>query len=273
MSTSISNIIAQSTGDLDDGQWRNTLTGVTGDSSSEDWANVRSGASGTKSLGSGGIDDNEDTGAYAFRGSSGPSRTIRRSYFAFDTSAFSASSIIDSIKLKFYPGSAAYTNFIFIKSTYTDITNSSTYSAIDFNTPYSSAIDGTTFVDGQLFTVVLNQDAIEAAKNNDYLKVAFLNHTHDFSNTLPTTNQSSFGVHLYFSEDGSKKPSIDVEYWSGNTDAGKHKNNISNQFVIQGYQSRTTQIVRTNEHVPFSFLGKGVRNIRKRGSSYKVSKT
>ena len=151
-------------------------------------------------------------------GGQGP-YTIHRSFFAFNTSGISVTPANATLKLYGFINNSA--DIIAVKApfstTFSPHLTTGQFDALDFSTPFSSQIS--TWSTSGYNDITLNSDALAMMRDEDYLKIAIVEHDHDFSNVDPGTS-TTLRTGFYFANyTGTSRDPV-VEYTEGSTGYG-----------------------------------------------------
>ena len=162
--------------------------------------------------------------------------------------------------------------------------------AVYFNSVGTSALAG----DGSLNSIVLKRRALRDIKDNDTFRMAVIDYTYDYLETLPGNGTDVYtGMHF---ADGSNDAYLFLSprFASGNSfrKSGEYHSNsefgstygnhsgIATGSIAANHTINTSKVNvlsyqydRVVEQVPFKFNHKGPGNIRRRGTSYQVTKT
>ena len=151
---------------------------------------------------------------YKFMGRGADQFRIHRTFLYFDTSGITGTVSSATLKLNFVGSLIGNHSCIAIKSDAFGGDGStalagSDFNNLDFNTPYSSEITGTST--SAYTDITLNSDARSDMQNNDSLIMAIINHDHDYSNSEPPPSAAINQRGLVFADFSSttRDPKID----------------------------------------------------------------
>ena len=165
-------------------------------------------------------------GAAGRGGGQGP-YTIHRSFFAFDTSGISVTPASATLKLRGVSLNSA--DIIAVKATFSTAFSphltTGQFDAVDFSTPFSSQIS--TWSTSGYNDIALNSDALAMMRDEDDLKIAIVEHDHDFSNVDPGTS-TTLRTGFYFANytGTSRDPVVEYSVGYGNAVMGVASANI-----------------------------------------------
>jgi len=202
----------------------------------------------------------------------GSQYSVRRYYFAVDTSGISFKPV--SATLKIYGITNTDSNVILVKIDQSATGDASTnfaasdFGKIDFTTPFSSEYSATWSTSGYN-EIPLNDAALTEMLNFDVIKIALIGHDFDFLNVEPTdgTNRKT-GVYPASATSAANRPFI-----SYSLEHGEASYDVSDDYTISTFGSNNLdkQFIRNVEQVPFSLGVKGPRHLRGRTTSYSVT--
>ena len=122
---------------------------------------------------------------------------IKRSFFIFDTSGISTTVTAANLYIRGYSKNSG--DVILVKSTWNgkNTLAVSDFDSLDFSTPYSSEVS-TWLTSTSQNEITLNAQARADMQNNNYISIALINHTYDYSDTAGSSVEEENGC--YFTE-------------------------------------------------------------------------
>ena len=133
---------------------------------------------------------------------------IIRTFIVFPTNGISTTVTAANLYVRGFSENSG--DVIAVKSTWSGKTTLSTsnFDSLDFSTPYSSEVS-TWSISTSQNEIKLNAQARADMQNNDYISIALINHTYDYSDTSSTNTEKNG---MYFSEQSGTSSDPELGY-------------------------------------------------------------
>jgi hypothetical protein len=133
---------------------------------------------------------------------------IVRTFIVFDTSGISTTVTAANLYIRGLTNNSG--DVIVVKSTWNGKSTlaTSNFDSLDFSTPYSSEVSTWSTTTSQN-EIALNAQARADMQNNDYISIALINHTYDYSDTSSTNTEQNG---MYFSEQSGTSSDPELGY-------------------------------------------------------------
>ena len=134
---------------------------------------------------------------------------IKRSFFVFDTSGITTTVTAANLYIRGYSKNSG--DVILVKSTWNAKTTlaRANFDSLDFSTPYSSEVSTWSTSTSQN-EIELNAQARADMQNNDFISIALINHTYDYSNTAGSAVTEENG--MYYTEQSGTSSDPELGY-------------------------------------------------------------
>jgi len=140
---------------------------------------------------------------------------IIRTFIVFDTSGISNTVTAVNLYIRGLHNSSG--DVIVVKSTWNGKSTlaTSNFDSLDFSTPYSSEVSTWSTSTSQN-EITLNAQARADMQSNDYISIALINHTYDYTDTSSTNTEANG---MYFSEQSGTSSDPELGYILGPADS------------------------------------------------------
>ena len=134
---------------------------------------------------------------------------ITRTFIVFPTNGISTTVTAANLYVRGLTKNSG--DIIAVKSTWNGKTTLATsdFDSLDFSTPYSSEVS-TWLVSSNYNEITLNAQARADMQNNDFISIALINHTYDYSNTAGSAVTEENG--MYYTEQSGTSSDPELGY-------------------------------------------------------------